>query len=840
MHIFIPVSFTRHSDILQAYLQEQIPALSKAGHQCTVMCEPGFIVDSLKDENISVLLTDFTNINESVQQVIQADQQYTLVHAYALQSRSVGLKVARHFNIPYIITFYTEDTNELPGYALEVDLLIAANISIQEYLIQTVQFPFERIQVIPHGVRSSVFFPAEEKFIPLRDNFSLQEKWFLTDLLENDHVVSFISQLDEDNIIAVNLIQEVWDLQVTAGTYDFYWVVVGEGSLRPELEKKAAKINQVAGRQLITFVERLTDRKRNTLYNVSNICIASGHYIKESMACGIPTIAVSTTGYSSIMNSEKILAGMQTGHKETEHAEGATPHDILYSDLKSIISDDLKLSRAKKIFPKTIATFFNQEQSNNKLLQLYNILAGATARNCNITYEWQHEHRKLLSFNPLAENESNIVQWEYPKDDDKIDISVKDNGSVELSYSGGKEDFFYLATSTGGFHFPPPEHKDWLVEAGFNYRLDVSLTTCQGQLSIYGWIIEYSATERIAHTVLLLHNGKNTINFTPTTYCTRFRIAIRCSGSGTILLAPVSLFKETVQSSLQDSGKCTNNQSLAQQKTTSQPKKNLPTVAAKTIQLSPLSISLQQVSLCYRRSGTFFLTRNKHMRGNREYWALRDISLSLYEGDTLGLIGRNGSGKSTTSMVISGALRPDKGKVVTRGKVQLLALGIGFRPQLTGRENVMISGTILGMPRKEVRNRMDDIEEFAELGEFFDEPIRTYSAGMKSRLGFAVSTAVQPDILILDEVMSTGDAAFRNKANKRMEEMRERTKTVIVVSHSPTQIKELCSRVVWLEKGRFLIDGSTEEIMPIYAEFCEKPDQWLLEHPETADLLSES
>ena len=98
------------------------------------------------------------------------------------------------------------------------------------------------------------------------------------------------------------------------------------------------------------------------------------------------------------------------------------------------------------------------------------------------------------------------------------------------------------------------------------------------------------------------------------------------------------------------------------------------------------------------------------MRGSREYWALRNLSLSLYEGDTLGLIGRNGSGKSTTSMVISGALRPDKGKVVTRGKVQLLALGIGFRPQLTGRENVMISGTILGMPRKEVRNRMDDIE----------------------------------------------------------------------------------------------------------------------------------
>lgn len=270
----------------------------------------------------------------------------------------------------------------------------------------------------------------------------------------------------------------------------------------------------------------------------------------------------------------------------------------------------------------------------------------------------------------------------------------------------------------------------------------------------------------------------------------------------------------------------------------SHPSSNREKLKKKESKKRELSISIDHVSLCYRRSGNFFLAFNKKKRISMEFWALRNASAFIYEGDTVGLIGRNGSGKSTFSMLISGALTPDIGKVTTNGKVQLLALGIGFRPQLTGRENVLISGSILGMSRKEVKLRMDEIEEFAELGDFFDEPIRTYSAGMKSRLGFAVSTAVQPDILILDEVMSTGDAAFRNKANKRIKEMRERTKTVIVVSHNPAQVKEMCSRILWLEQGTLLMKGSTETILPIYECFCKNPDQWLTDNPETAGLLT--
>ena len=249
------------------------------------------------------------------------------------------------------------------------------------------------------------------------------------------------------------------------------------------------------------------------------------------------------------------------------------------------------------------------------------------------------------------------------------------------------------------------------------------------------------------------------------------------------------------------------------------------------------SIIIEHVSLNYRRSASFaFFSRNKHLGKTTDFRAIDDVSFTIYEHETVGIIGRNGSGKSTISMVIGGALPPDAGRVEVNGKVQLLALGIGFRPEMTGRENAFISGTLLGMTRREIASRMEEIEEFAELGEFFDEPLRIYSSGMRSRLGFAVATAVNPDILILDEVMSTGDAAFRNKANERMQAMRQRTKTVLMVSHNADQLKSECSRVVWLEKGRLIMDGPAVPVLSEYNKFCKNPEKWLERNKNAASL----
>lgn len=249
-------------------------------------------------------------------------------------------------------------------------------------------------------------------------------------------------------------------------------------------------------------------------------------------------------------------------------------------------------------------------------------------------------------------------------------------------------------------------------------------------------------------------------------------------------------------------------------------------------------IIFKDVGLCFERTARKFLTFNRNLRNKKLFWALRDISFSVYEGETIGIIGRNGSGKSTLSMICSGVLLPDEGIVKINGKVQLLALGAGFLKDLSGRENVFINGSLLGLSKKEINARMEEIVEFAELGEFMDEPVRTYSSGMRSRLGFAVATAVKPDILILDEIMATGDKAFRDKAMKRMSEMRQLARSIVIVSHNPGQLRKLSTRVLWLEKGRTLMLGEPKEVLNAYDQFCQNPAKWLKNHPDLTCMVS--
>jgi ABC-type polysaccharide/polyol phosphate transport system ATPase subunit len=177
-------------------------------------------------------------------------------------------------------------------------------------------------------------------------------------------------------------------------------------------------------------------------------------------------------------------------------------------------------------------------------------------------------------------------------------------------------------------------------------------------------------------------------------------------------------------------------------------------------------------------------------------------------------------------MVCTQIYKPDKGNVSVQGRVQLLALGVGFERQLSGRENVYIGGTLLGLKKTEIIKKMPEIEKFADIGDFIDEPVRTYSSGMKSRLAFAIATATNPDILILDEVMATGDRIFRKKAMDRMKNLQAMARCAMIISHSPGQLKKLCNKVVWLEKGQIVMYGGAQRVLHSYEEFCNDPDSW--------------
>lgn len=204
------------------------------------------------------------------------------------------------------------------------------------------------------------------------------------------------------------------------------------------------------------------------------------------------------------------------------------------------------------------------------------------------------------------------------------------------------------------------------------------------------------------------------------------------------------------------------------------------------------------------------------VEGN-ELVALKDVSLTVQPGERVGIIGPNGAGKSTLFRAIARVVRPNSGRVVVRGDVApLLALGLGFHAELTGRENVVLHGTLLGRSRQEMLGRTPAIAAFAELEPFLDAPIRTYSTGMSARLAFAVATEVDPDILLVDEVLAVGDERFRAKCNERMAHFRERGKTFLLVSHALSQVTEVCQRAVWLSEGCVVRDGPAAEVVDAY------------------------
>lgn len=200
-----------------------------------------------------------------------------------------------------------------------------------------------------------------------------------------------------------------------------------------------------------------------------------------------------------------------------------------------------------------------------------------------------------------------------------------------------------------------------------------------------------------------------------------------------------------------------------------------------------------------------------------EFWALKDVSFSLKEGERLGILGLNGAGKSTLLKVVAGVFKPTEGKVVCKGKVvPLLELGAGFDRQYTGRENIFLYGAILGYSKKYMESKFDEIVEFSGLEQFMDVPIMNYSSGMKSKLGFSIATIAEPEILILDEVLSVGDAKFRKKSEEKIMQMMGDGTAVLFVSHSLEQVKRICNKAMILDHGKIVAIGDVEEVAEIY------------------------
>lgn len=235
-------------------------------------------------------------------------------------------------------------------------------------------------------------------------------------------------------------------------------------------------------------------------------------------------------------------------------------------------------------------------------------------------------------------------------------------------------------------------------------------------------------------------------------------------------------------------------------------------------------ISVDHVSMRFRLASEkvdslkeYFIKTLKSQISTNEFWALNDVSFQIQKGDALGLIGLNGSGKSTMLKIIAGVLKPTKGSVAVRGEVApLIELGAGFDYDLTASENIFLNGALMGRSREEMESYYDGIVEFSELKDFIDVPVKNFSSGMIARLAFAIATIGTPDILICDEVLSVGDFRFQEKCHKRIGEMLEKGTTLLFVSHSIEQVEGLCNKAVWLEHGNVKMFGECKEVAEIY------------------------
>ncbi|WP_315122739.1 ABC transporter ATP-binding protein [Comamonas antarctica] len=245
-----------------------------------------------------------------------------------------------------------------------------------------------------------------------------------------------------------------------------------------------------------------------------------------------------------------------------------------------------------------------------------------------------------------------------------------------------------------------------------------------------------------------------------------------------------------------------------------------------------VAIRVSHLSKCYEiyaaprdRLKQFIVPRLLRLIGKparryfREFWALRDVSFEVKKGETVGIIGRNGSGKSTLLQIICGTVAPTQGTVSTHGRVAaLLELGAGFNTEFTGRENVLLTAAILGFPQESMQARMNEVLAFSELGDFIDQPVKTYSSGMHARLAFSIAIHVDPEILIVDEALSVGDARFVAKCMRRIKEIQERGATILFVSHDVGSVRTLCQRAIWLDSGKLVEDG---DVFPISGRYME-------------------
>ena len=538
MHVFIPVTYNAPLGGLQAHVRVQVEALLRSGHECTVMCKPGPFAEILRALPINVLETTFETPKRDAERAAAAGT-YDLVHAHPFNSQIVGLEVARAQQIPFIITYHGMYAANLPSFVDDTDLVISVSAAVRDYLIKSTGCPAERIVVIPNGVDTNVFAPQNVDLIAMAQQYpplaSSQPQ-------PRDRRVFFVSRMDEDKAFILDVVRECWDDLERRRAFDIAWWVAGDGTLRGEMEARAAEFNEAAGRELITFLGWQDEAALPALYSACHLAIAPGRSALESMACATPVIALGSKGYVGLIDSDAALLGVYGnfggfGQKHDEYVPGTAARDV-----DRIIYDEHEQRRLGELSQRLISTYFRQSDLDAAILQHYELACRLTPRNVRPSGKSVAVSLPALSFSTADTPRQLSGTWTCPPD--KLEaIGVSQAGELELRFDLAESEKVYLQSDSGAFSAPPRHADSWPIEPNRTYELQLSARVAAGKPEVRMWVIEYDAQQRLADSVLLIQEGDNRVTVRTTDSSSCFRVAFRLAGTGAVTLGPIQLFE---------------------------------------------------------------------------------------------------------------------------------------------------------------------------------------------------------------------------------------------------------------------------------------------------------
>jgi glycosyltransferase involved in cell wall biosynthesis len=539
MHVLIPVFFTAPLGGLQAHVRRQAEALLRAGHRCTVVCKPGPFAESIRALPISVIETSFENPDEGAALADQANR-YDLVHAHPFRSSAVGLEVARRQRLPFIVTFHGTYLEQIADYAEEVDLLIAVSPAIRDHLVQNNALPASRTAVIPNGVDTDTFHPAEVGWDDLaRAVPALRDLAPDADRLR----ILFVSRLDTDKQFMLDVLQETWAEMESRRALDLTWWVAGDGTLRPQLEAAAAAINQRARRQLITFLGWQSEATLAKLYSSCRLAIAPGRSALEGMACGKPVIAMGSKGYVGLIDSDAALQGIYGnfggfGRKHESYLPGS-----MFRDIDRVIYDEQTIVGLGRLSLSIVNAYFRQDELDRVLLRTYEFARTLTPRRASRGDEQLLIACPVPGFLDPARPGQLSSAYSYPKASNRS-LKLSATGAAVVRYDLADQEAFYLHSGSGGFASPPADKEAYPMKHRQAYVVNASLQVLSGRPRVTLWLVEYGEARRLKHATLELRPGENRLRVRTSEETACFRLAFRFSGSGAVVLSPPRLFEQ--------------------------------------------------------------------------------------------------------------------------------------------------------------------------------------------------------------------------------------------------------------------------------------------------------